>query len=92
MGRSVFCVVLKKEAEGLEEPPYPGELGQRIYTQVSKEGWQRCLVRLAAIINEARASTLEAESIELLEKHIKGFLFGEGEFGRAPPGFNPRQE
>ena len=42
MARTVQCVILKREAEGLDYAPYPGELGQRIYENVSKEAWQQC--------------------------------------------------
>ena len=52
MTRMVQCVVLKTEAEGLDKPPHPGELGVRIYENVSKEGWQQWLERLTTIINE----------------------------------------
>jgi len=51
MSRTVNCVVLKREAEGLDEPPYPGALGERIFANVSREGWQEWLVRLQMIIN-----------------------------------------
>lgn len=87
MTRRVQCVVLKREAEGLDEPPYPGELGQRIYDNVSKEGWQRWLERLTMIINENGLNTADPRSIELIEKHMRGYFFGEGDFGQAPPGF-----
>lgn len=83
------CVKLGKEAEALEKPPYPGELGQRIYENVSREGWQKWLERLTTIMNENRLSTADPASIELIEKHMLGFLFGEGEYGKLPPGFQP---
>lgn len=90
MTRTVQCVVLKREAEGLEEAPHPGELGQRIYDQVSKEGWQKWLEQLTMIINENGLNTADPKTIDLIEEHMKGFLFGEGKFtgGEAfrPPG------
>jgi Fe-S cluster biosynthesis and repair protein YggX len=89
MTRRVQCVVLKREAEGLERPPHPGELGQRIYENVSKEGWQRWLERLTMIINENGISTADPESLEVIERHMVGFLFEEGEFGGLPAGFRP---
>lgn len=91
MIRMVNCVVLKKEAEGLEKPPHPGELGVRIYRDVSQLGWQRWLERLSAIINENGLNTADPAAIELIEAHMKGFLFGEGELGTAPAGFRPRK-
>lgn len=87
MARKVHCVVLKREAEGLESPPHPGELGQRIYEQVSKEGWQRWLQRLTTIINENGLSTSDEKSLMTIETHMKGFFFGEGEMGQLPEGF-----
>lgn len=87
--RTVICKVLKTEAEGLDEVPYPGELGQRIYDNISKQGWQEWLKRLATILNENRLSTADPGSLEVIEQHMLGFLFGEGNLGQLPPGFNP---
>ena len=87
MTRMVFCQVLKREAEGLDRPPHPGDLGRRIYDNVSREGWQKWLERLTTIINENRLSTADPGSIELIERHMEGFLFGEGDLGKLPPGF-----
>jgi Fe-S cluster biosynthesis and repair protein YggX len=89
MPRTVHCVVLKREAEGLDRPPHPGALGQRIYEQVSRDGWQQWLQRLTTIINENRISTADPGSVELIEKHMVGFLFGEGDMGQLPAGFTP---
>lgn len=85
--RMVICKVLKKEAEGLDSPPYPGEIGQRIYEHISQEGWQEWLKRLTMIINENRLSTADPGSLDIIEKHMLGFLFNEGELGDLPPGF-----
>lgn len=87
MARVVNCVVLKREAEGLDEPPHPGDLGQRIYENVSREGWQQWLERLQMIINENQLNSADPRSVELIEKHMLGFLFEEGEFGGLPSGF-----
>ena len=84
----VICKVLKREAEGLDEPPYPGELGQRIYENISKQGWQEWLKRLTTILNENQLSTADPGSLEVIEQHMLGFLFGEGNLGQLPPGFN----
>lgn len=89
MTRIVDCIVLKREAEGLDSPPHPGELGQRIYDSVSKEGWTQWLERLTMIINENGLSTADPQSIDLIEKHMLGFLFKEGELGQMPEGFKP---
>ena len=89
MPRQVHCVVLKQESEGLEKVPHPGELGQRIFNEVSKAGWQQWLERATAIINENKLSTADAESLKLIEKHMLGFFFGEGDYGQMPSGFRP---
>lgn len=90
MSRTVHCQFLGREAEGLDRPPYPGALGRRIYESVSREGWQLWLQRLATIINENRLSTADPRHLELIEKHMLGFLFGEGDLGRLPQGFAPK--
>lgn len=87
MARMVDCVVLKREAEGLESPPHPGDIGRRIYENVSKEGWQQWLQRLQMIINENQLNTADSMSIELIEKHMLGFFFDEGDYGGLPQGF-----
>jgi Fe-S cluster biosynthesis and repair protein YggX len=87
MTRLVQCVVLNTRAEGLDEPPLPGELGQRVFDNVSKAGWQQWLERLTMIINENGLNTADPRSIELIEKHMLGFLFGEGDYGNLPEQF-----
>ena len=87
MSRTVQCVVLKVEAEGLGKAPHPGELGERIFENVSKEGWAQWLERLTTIINENGLNTADQKNLELIEKHMLGFFFGEGDHGQAPAGF-----
>lgn len=87
MSRLVHCVVLKREAEGLDEPPHPGPLGERIYSNVSNEGWQQWLERLQMIMNENQLNTADERSMDLIEQHMIGFLFDEGEYGGLPTGF-----
>ncbi|MBT8127343.1 MAG: oxidative damage protection protein [Gammaproteobacteria bacterium] len=87
MTRMVQCVVLNKEAEGLDAPPHPGELGIRVYENVSKEGWKQWLERLTTIINENGLNTADPKNIELIERHMAGFFFQEGDYGQAPAGF-----
>lgn len=90
MSRVVFCQVLKKEAPGMDAPPYPGELGERIYENISSEGWNQWLQRLTMIVNENRLSTADPASVEVIEQHMIGFLFNEGESGQLPSGFVPQ--
>ncbi|MCP4994613.1 MAG: oxidative damage protection protein [Gammaproteobacteria bacterium] len=87
MSRVINCVVLKREAEGLDRVPHPGELGQRIYNNVSKEGWKQWLDRLVIIINENGLSTADIKNLEVIEKHMIGFLFDEGDHGQMPAGY-----
>jgi len=89
MTRTVQCVVLKRAAEGLDNVPHPGALGRRIYENVSKEGWKKWLERLTMIINENGLSTADPASIEVIERHMLGFFFDEGDFGGMPEGFRP---
>ncbi len=88
MARMLDCVVLKREAEGLDQPPHPGEIGKRIFDNVSREGWGEWLKRLQMIINENQLNSADPSSIEVIEQHMLGFLFGEGDLGGLPQGFN----
>lgn len=87
MSRVVNCVVLDQEAPGLERVPYPGELGQRIYENVSAEGWNLWVERQTMIINENGLSTIDPASLAILEQHMLGFIFKEGDMGQQPEGF-----
>ena len=89
MSRMVQCVVLGRESEGLDAVPFPGELGQRIYENVSAEGWQQWLQRLTMIINENGLSTADPASLAVIEKHMRGFFFNEGDMGGMPEGYHP---
>lgn len=87
MARMVNCVVLGQEAPALERVPYPGELGQRIFENVSAEGWGQWIERQTMIINENGLSTIDPASLEILEQHMLGFIFKEGDLGQQPEGF-----
>jgi Fe-S cluster biosynthesis and repair protein YggX len=87
MSRTINCVVLDKEAEGLDYSPYPGDLGQRIYDRVSKEAWQRWLGHQTMLINEYRLTPIEPEARKFLETEMEKFFFGEG--SSAPKEFVP---
>ena len=78
MSRTVHCVKLQKEAEGLDLAPYPGELGQRIYDHVSKEAWQSWLAHQTMLINEYRLTPIEPEARHFLVTEMEKFFFGEG--------------
>ena len=87
MPRVVNCIVLGQESPGLERVPYPGELGQRIYANVSAEGWDQWIERQTMIINENALSTIDPASLAILEQHMLGFIFKEGDMGQQPEGF-----
>ena len=78
MARTVHCVLLGHEAEGLDYQPYPGELGKRIFESVSKEAWQRWIAHQTMLINEYRLSTIEAKSRKFLTDEMEKFFFGPG--------------
>jgi len=78
MARMVKCVKLGKEAEGLDRPVYPGELGKRIFENVSKEGWQQWMQQQTILINENRLTPFEPKAREFLEQQMEKFFFGEG--------------
>ena len=76
MPRTIHCVVLGREAEGLDYVPYPGELGQRIYASVSKEGWQQWVAHQTMLINEYRLTPIDPKARKLLVAEMEKFLFG----------------
>ena len=77
MSRMVQCVKLGKEAEGLDMAPYPGELGQRIFENISKEAWQLWMGQQTILINENRLNVIDPEHRAFIEGEMKKFLFGE---------------
>ena len=87
MTRTVHCVKLNREAEGLERMPYPGELGQRIFDNVSKEAWQEWLRHQTMLINENRICPVDPKARKFLEEQMEKFFFGEG--AETPPDYVP---
>ena len=90
MSRTVHCVLLNKEEEGLDYAPYPGELGARIYAGVSKQAWQQWLAHQTMLINEYRLSPIEPQARKYLEGEMEKFFFGGG--SEAPEGYVPPDE
>ena len=76
MVRMVNCVLLKKEAEGLDYQPYPGELGKRIFENVSKEAWAQWLRHQTMLVNENRLNLADARARQYLARQMEQFLFG----------------
>ncbi|HHO68359.1 MAG TPA: oxidative damage protection protein [Gammaproteobacteria bacterium] len=87
MTRMVHCIKLGREAEGLDRPPYPGELGQKIFDNVSKEAWQMWLRHQTMLINENRLSPIDPKARKFLEEQMEKFFFGEG--AEMPEGYVP---
>lgn len=75
--RTVYCVKLGKEAEGLDSPPWPGELGEKIYNNISREAWKEWLGQQTILINEKNLSPINPEHKALLKAEMENWLFGE---------------
>jgi Fe-S cluster biosynthesis and repair protein YggX len=88
MARRVTCVLLKREADGLDYQPYPGDLGRRIYDNVSKESWAQWVKHQTMLINENRLSTIEPKAREFLAAEMEKFFFGAG--SEKPKEFVPK--
>lgn len=78
MARNVFCVKLQREAEGLDFPPYPGELGKRLYENVSKEAWQDWIRHQTMLVNENRLNLADARARQYLARQMEQHFFGGG--------------
>ena len=87
MTRMVHCIKLGHEAEGLGFAPYPGELGKRIFANVSKQAWSQWLAHQTMLINENRLSPLDPNARKFLETEMEKYFFGEG--SAAPAGYVP---
>ena len=88
-GRTVFCAKFQKELPGLDAPPWPGELGQRIFENVSAQAWKLWEERMKMILNEYRLLPFQKEAQALVAKHMEEFFFGTD--AAAPPGFVPEK-
>ena len=85
MTRKVQCIALGKEADGLPFQPYPGELGQRIFENVSQQAWQKWLAHQTMLVNEMRRSPVNPAHRKFLEREMEKYFFGEG--SEKPEGF-----
>ncbi|MBM4157265.1 MAG: oxidative damage protection protein [Ignavibacteria bacterium] len=85
--RIVHCVKLNKDLPGLDKPPIPGDLGQKIYDNISKEAFKMFLEYFKMIINEYRIDLNSQESDKIFEQHIKDYFFGGG--GKLPEEYVP---
>ena len=87
MARMVHCIKLGTEAEGLDFPPYPGELGKRIYEHVSKEAFEIWKRHQTMLVNENRLSLADARARQYLARQMEQFFFGAG--ADTPAGYVP---
>jgi Fe-S cluster biosynthesis and repair protein YggX len=78
MSRMVQCVLLGREAPGLDRQPYPGELGKRIFENASKEAWARWVQHQTTLINEYRLTPIDPKARKFLESEMEKFFFGGG--------------
>ena len=88
VARTVMCIKLKREAEGLDFPPYPGEMGKRLYQSVSKEAWKQWLEQQKMLVNENRLSLADKKARDYLLEQMEKHFFGEGAeraSGYVPP-------
>lgn len=87
MARMVKCVKLGQEAEGLDYPPWPGELGKRIWENVSKQAWQQWMNHQTMLMNEYRLNPLDPKARKFIQDEMEKFFFGPG--SRPPEGYVP---
>ena len=87
MARTVQCTYLKKEAPGMDYSPYPGELGNRIYANISKEAFELWKKHQTMLVNENRLNLADARARQYLARQMEQFFFGDG--GDKPAGYVP---
>lgn len=90
MARMVKCVKLGSEAEGLDRPPYPGELGKRIFENVSKEAWNAWVRRQTMLVNENHLNLADLKARKYLAEQMEAYFFGAG--ADMPSGYVPPSE
>lgn len=83
----VQCVKLQQQLPGLEAPPWPGEVGERIYASVSAQAWKGWEERQKMILNEYRLLPWQKDAQEIILRHLEEYFFGEG--AALPPGYVP---
>ncbi|AKP74399.1 putative Fe(2+)-trafficking protein [Piscirickettsia salmonis] len=91
MSRTIHCQKLNKNAEGLDRPTYPGELGQRIFDNISKEAWDMWLTHQTMLINEYRLSMIDPKARSMLVEEMEKFLFSNSETEK-PGGYTAPEE
>lgn len=87
MTRIVKCIKLGREAKGLDSPPFPGELGKRIYENVSKEAWNSWIQHQTMLVNEYRLNLADIKARKYLTTQMEAYFFGDG--ADQPAGYIP---
>ena len=87
--RVVHCVKLGREAPGLPKAPLPGDLGQKVYENVSQEGWDLFREYFTMVLNEQRLDLMDDSTDAIFINCVEDFFFGEG--GKMPEGYVPPQ-
>lgn len=87
MARMIQCVKLGKELEGLEEPPFPGELGERVFKEVSQEGWALWPPHATLLINHHGLTMADPQARKQLRGQLEDFYWGDG--AQLPEGWTP---
>ena len=87
MVRTVKCIKLGSEAEGLDFLPYPGEMGKRIFENVSKEAWAAWLKHQTMLVNEYRLNLSDIKARKYLAEQLEAYFFGSG--AEKPVGYVP---
>ena len=90
MSRTVFCQKLQIEAPGLPFQTWPGELGKRIYENISQQGWDQWVNHQTMLINEYRLNPMDPKAKEMIIEEMEKFLFGEG--SDVPADFVPKTD
>jgi Fe-S cluster biosynthesis and repair protein YggX len=87
MARTVHCIKLGIDAEGLDKPPFKGELGEKVFNSVSKEAWRKWLEHSKMLINEYRLDLVSEAGQRVWMRELENYFYGEG--SAAPPDFKP---
>jgi Fe-S cluster biosynthesis and repair protein YggX len=90
MARMVNCVKLGGERVGLDEPPFPGPLGQRIYEHVSRDAWRLWPGQETILINHYGLNLADPQAQSFLMQQMEEFYFSEG--ARMPEGWTPPRQ
>ncbi|SFE94381.1 oxidative damage protection protein [Nitrosomonas sp. Nm166] len=90
MARIVKCIKLGREAEGLDFQTYPGELGKRIFDNVSKEAWNQWIQHQTMLVNENRLNLSDSKARKYLTEQLEAYFFGSG--AEQPAGYVPPKD